>query len=424
MTNVDDTDILWFTHGSQYSDKSWFIFPFKSLTFYAPNDTLLVHKTNYVKRSLKIACIDKDVNKWIKTPVMDVLNKKYENIKYSQKKCEEIMQKIGSEISDNNNNELEKYLSDLGIYSNNDINYISTQHIIKIIDLFTGNKTIIKDLFGIDNQMQLIQLRDMDLVVKDDPFNHIYGIWKCTPEFKSQSTITSPEAEPELLYDLKLIGYNNKINLADAFQLLEDTLQDKGIEPLQCHIKMLCCRGDRYVNVSHIDFLNAKLENEWRYGTTSNGRSFKALDHGTNNPTTYTKKSEALNFDLIPLSEENLGLYLDNRLDVLPDLEDGETNETCYSLGKQPIKCDEENSFRKQALLFHPDKNRSCKNSATKKFNRLTQLCKNNDTDLTKPTLLTAGGAKSIKNKRKRKSIKNKRKIIRKKSVKQKKYNL
>jgi hypothetical protein len=345
-----------------------------------------------------------------KTPVMDVLNKKYENIKYSQKKCEAIIQQIKLEISDNNNNELKKYLSDLGIYDNGVILTcgLSTQHIIQIIDLFTGNKTIIKDLFGIDNQMSLIHLRDMNLYVRRDVFVPIYGIWKCTPDFKSQEIELIRNAEPELLYDLKLLRYN-KINLADAFQLLEDTLQDKGIEPSQCHIKMMCCRINVSLNVTNKEILDVTPKLGWRNGTTSSGQSFKTLDHRSNYPTTFTKKSEALNIDLIPLSEENLGLYLDNRLDILPDLEDGETAETCYSFGKQPIKCDEKNSFRKQALLFHPDKNRSCKNSATKKFNRLTQLCKNNDTDLTKPSLLTYGGEKSIKNKRKSKSIKNKK---------------
>jgi hypothetical protein len=64
--SVDYTDILWFSHGSQYNDFSWFIFPFKSLTFYVPNDTLIMYETFDVTTSLKLACKDIYVNKWIK----------------------------------------------------------------------------------------------------------------------------------------------------------------------------------------------------------------------------------------------------------------------------------------------------------------------------------------------------------------------
>ena len=104
---------------------------------------------------------------------------------------------------------------------------------------------------------------------------------------------------------------------------------------------------------------------------------------------------------------------MENKSNVLPDLEDKETNQSCNSYGNQPTKCDEKNNFRKQALLFHPDKNYTCKNSATKKFFELTKLCKNVDPINSN---LSIGGAKSKKSKKNKKNKrKNKRKTKRKK---------
>jgi len=402
-------DILWLSHGGQEKKKSWFMFPFKSLTFYAPNDTLLRHSNSNVKETLNIACKNEKVNKWIKEPVMDVLNEKYLNknyelkLKYSYKKLKTIWEKLEEEKS--KNIKLNELVQELGVFDEQDINYIDYTHITKIINLFSGNdKSIIENLFGINKQTQLINLRNMELGIQDDVFNDIYGIWKCTNK-----------NEPELLYNLKDKSKNKEgMNLVDAFQLLEDTLIDKKINPSECNIKMLCCRSDMYTTISKEEIEWMPRYGDWVYGSNSSGKRFNATYFGTNNPTTYTKKSEALNAEIILLSEENLGLYLENKSNVLPDLEDKETNQSCNSYGNQPTKCDEKNNFRKQALLFHPDNNYTCKNSATKKFFELTKLCKN--VDPIKNSNLSIGGAKSKKSKKSKKNKrKNKRKTKRKK---------
>lgn len=41
-----ERNILWFSHATQNKEKEWFLFPFKSLSFYAPNNTFLTNIEN------------------------------------------------------------------------------------------------------------------------------------------------------------------------------------------------------------------------------------------------------------------------------------------------------------------------------------------------------------------------------------------
>jgi len=47
----------------------------------------------------------------------------------------------------------------------------------------------------------------------------------------------------------------------------------------------------------------------------------------------------------------------------------------CPSEGINPVKCNNKKDYFKQALIFHPDKNKDCQVEATDKFQRLQNLC-------------------------------------------------
>jgi len=66
--------------------------------------------------------------------------------------------------------------------------------------------------------------------------------------------------------------------------------------------------------------------------------------------------------------------------------------QTCPSYDKTPEECENDQHYRQQALLFHPDKNPRCVESATLKFQHLKTLkgC-NRDKVSTKKLALTAG---------------------------------
>jgi hypothetical protein len=66
---------------------------------------------------------------------------------------------------------------------------------------------------------------------------------------------------------------------------------------------------------------------------------------------------------------------------------------TCPSKNKEPVECDEVNTFSKQEGVFSPDYNPRCRKEAEEKFQRLKELCK--------PKLLTYGTGKR-KTRRKR----------------------
>jgi hypothetical protein len=83
-------------------------------------------------------------------------------------------------------------------------------------------------------------------------------------------------------------------------------------------------------------------------------------------------------------------------------------NKSCPSKNKEPVECDEQNPFRQQAKLFHPDKNPRCPEEAEKKFNRLTTLhgCRHESPS---QTLRLLGEMRKRKLSRKRKHTKDKR---------------
>jgi hypothetical protein len=83
-------------------------------------------------------------------------------------------------------------------------------------------------------------------------------------------------------------------------------------------------------------------------------------------------------------------------------------NKSCPSKNKEPVECDEENTFRQQAKVFHPDKNPRCPEEAEEKFNRLTTLhgCRHESPS---KTLRLLGEMRKRKVTRKRKHTRDKR---------------
>ena len=48
----------------------------------------------------------------------------------------------------------------------------------------------------------------------------------------------------------------------------------------------------------------------------------------------------------------------------------------CPSQSLEPVPCKHDSDYRRQALIFHPDKNSSCRENASEKFKRLNELCR------------------------------------------------
>ena len=89
----------------------------------------------------------------------------------------------------------------------------------------------------------------------------------------------------------------------------------------------------------------------------------------------------------------------DNPTKLLVDIQkssmDSVNDRQCPSHDKIPQPCTTpENSYKKQLLVFHPDKNLKCGNIATKKFNYLYAICKESGN--------TAGGSKTRKRRKTR----------------------
>lgn len=63
-------------------------------------------------------------------------------------------------------------------------------------------------------------------------------------------------------------------------------------------------------------------------------------------------------------------------IDIQTNSMDSISDPQCPSHEKIPQPCTTETPYRKQSLIFHPDKNLKCRNAATKKFNYLSAICK------------------------------------------------
>jgi hypothetical protein len=48
----------------------------------------------------------------------------------------------------------------------------------------------------------------------------------------------------------------------------------------------------------------------------------------------------------------------------------------CPSQSLEPVPCKNDSDYRRQALIFHPDKNSYCRENATEKFKRLNEICR------------------------------------------------
>ena len=82
-------------------------------------------------------------------------------------------------------------------------------------------------------------------------------------------------------------------------------------------------------------------------------------------------------------------------VDIQTNSMDSVNDALCPSHEKIPQPCTTpENSYKKQSLIFHPDKNLKCRDIATKKFNYLKALCKESGN--------TAGGSKKRKRRKTR----------------------
>ena len=360
-----EENVVWFSHGTQYPKKDWFLFPFKSLTFMVPNNTFSMNQHSI--NAITTVCNNK-CHRWIKMPVVDVLNKKYK-VKYSLEELKLVQQILLEELYASNYSVV-NYLHELNcsieVFPNkfNDLTYNQLENMLSLLSKKNGTK--IKKILSLNNQVQLIHLRDMKFQIKNDAFKDIYGIWKCHED--------APELLSDFTNDEELFA-PSAINLADLFYILENTLKYKNIDPSTCNIKLLCCRNNLGMIVPDKTIRSASKIDGVREGTL-NGKKWSAMHvarDSTFQPLTFTKYSESLNNEIISIPENRLSLYINENL---PDLDDGETSVLCRSYKKQPVQCDHTNTFKKQLLIFHPDKNNSCPIASTRKFQKLINLCR------------------------------------------------
>jgi hypothetical protein len=84
-------------------------------------------------------------------------------------------------------------------------------------------------------------------------------------------------------------------------------------------------------------------------------------------------------------------------------------NKSCPSKNKEPVKCDEVNTFSKQLEVFFPWYNPRCREEAEAKYEKLKELCNPSNP---KRLLLTYGGKSKGKRKTRRKRTRRAHKII------------
>ena len=93
-------------------------------------------------------------------------------------------------------------------------------------------------------------------------------------------------------------------------------------------------------------------------------------------------------------------------VDIQTKQMDSVNDRQCPSHDKNPQPCTTpENSYKKQLLVFHPDKNLKCPEAATEKFKYFNAICKEPDN--------TAGGSKTRKRRKTRRRIKMRRRKTR-----------
>jgi len=243
-------NVLWSSHGSQHKDYSWFLFPFKSLSFVVPNGHLLF--TKKVPTTYNGICMNY-TSTWVKTPLEKQIDKDFhdkdsENICYSEKILKSVWSIINKEVNPSFvtklfgfsriNTRLKEQLHNLGIKNQTDFINVDSNKSLNRINLFieniieyltSENQTKVNELLRIYQQTRLIRLRNMTLQIRNKEISS--GIHLCV----ENKSIFIKRIQPLT------------ISLQDALQILEDTLINYGGGQLKLenlNIIMVCCRTD------------------------------------------------------------------------------------------------------------------------------------------------------------------------------------
>ena len=327
-------NVIWNSHGTQTSpEKKYYYFPFKSLSFYAPQGHILSMIVGI--DALKNVCKNLGTHMWVKEPTFDVVDDNYDyNLILSNERYTQIWNFIEDEMNENENFEKNIKKNNINqdtikVMSNDDIEtYIfkmfskdNKENLNRLKELWLRNK----------REHPLIELRPMILELLEDEEG---GLYLCEGKL-------NPRAEKIIENDEIKVYNNNDINISleNAFQLIEDKLERQGKNPRDFNISMIVCRVDHgkqmskrfYFNVGEnskvytkktirptskspsksTSYLKLKLKSKSALHLASDSASASDSDSAST-------KSEDLaghiktrkNINVVPLSENQLEKYL------------------------------------------------------------------------------------------------------------------
>jgi len=146
------------------------------------------------------------------------------------------------------------------------------------------------------------------------------------------------------------------------------------------------CSNNEFKKIAEEIIIRLCRENGLNYGEGEGIRNIPKIitdDNDTNNTNTnnnYSRNTNTNNNYSRNTNTQNTNINL-NTEDLFPNdkqytsnITINEINRGCPSKGYKPVPLTEENTYRKQSLLFHPDRNKDCVESATAKMKKLNEL--------------------------------------------------
>ena len=243
-------NVIWYGEGAQISpEKHYYYFPFKSLTFYAPQGYNL-STSNIGIDTIRDVCKDLGEHIWVKTPMFDVVDDSYDGkLILSDERCTKIWNFIEEEMKDNEDltNHIKKYSINENMIKSMDNDEIETffNHFID-----EENLNRLKELWLRNDSISLINLRPMIITLLSKYEED--GLHLCQSSNDHIKIIDIDDLEDyndnikAFKYN-RIKGCNNKkisILLENLFQLIEDTLKSRGENPSDFNISMIVCRGN------------------------------------------------------------------------------------------------------------------------------------------------------------------------------------
>ena len=365
--------VIWGLHGEQddYVSKKEYYFPYHSVKFYCPN-------ANKLKSNLDLQSINEEMNNDNRKLILEKIPKKREEEKMALRP----MSFFPVEPTNNFYNVVGAWICDPGKECRDDNHYIHCSQLNNDLisrgrtnfrweDIFVYTRDIIKSNKKLPQDLSRYELcmNVCRSVSGEDPKFHVeegrdkYIVSKTGGD--NDTLINTEEIQlvsDKIVEQIKDIQ-KNELETKDSINVSEDQL---GVYLKEPYVSM-----DKVIDSLSTEEISKQL-----------------IEH-----------PQILEKEINKIEEENWKKMLEDPLDSV-------NNQQCPSYDKIPKKCDEngdsEYTFKKQALIYHPDKNISCPKSSDNKFKYLKFLCE-------KQNNITQGGKKSKTSKRCKKSKKSKK---------------